>query len=319
MGFVLDPEEAQRLLDKNPSNVDVLFPFLNGEDLNGRWDQSPSRWVINFHNWPLDKAKEYPDCFEIVERLVKPERTRKRDNGDFQLRYPLYERWWQYGEKRPELYTTIKGLERVLVVAATSRTLAFCHVPSGLVYSHATYVFPMPASLQFALLQSMAHDGWVREYCSSMKGDLRYTPSDGIETFPFPPSLASLESIGERYHSYRREIMVARREGLTATYNRFHSAHEVSHDIATLRALHVEMDNAVAAAYGWTDLDLGHGFHGTKQGIRFTISEATRRTVLDRLLALNHERYAAEQAATAASPKPKTKARKRAQDQAGLF
>ena len=54
------------------------------------------------------------------------------------------------------------------------------------------------------------------------------------------------------------------------------------------------MDNAVAAAYGWSDLDLGHGFHETKQGIRFTISESARREVLARLLKLNHERYAEE-------------------------
>ena len=64
-------------------------------------------------------------------------------------------------------------------------------------------------------------------------------------------------------------------------------------------ATHVEMDNAVAAAYGWTDLDLGHGFHETKQGVRFTISEPARREVLDRLLKLNHERYAEEVAGTA--------------------
>ena len=65
-------------------------------------------------------------------------------------------------------------------------------------------------------------------------------------------------------------------------------------DIQKLRDLHVEMDKAVAAAYGWSDLDLGHGFHETKQGIRFTISESARREVLARLLKLNHERYAEE-------------------------
>jgi hypothetical protein len=57
------------------------------------------------------------------------------------------------------------------------------------------------------------------------------------------------------------------------------------------------MDAAVAAAYGWHDLDLCHGFHATKQGTRYTISEAARREVLDRLLVLNHERYAEEVAA----------------------
>jgi hypothetical protein len=80
-------------------------------------------------------------------------------------------------------------------------------------------------------------------------------------------------------------------------FDAFQNRGEQSADIARLRALHEEMDQAVAAAYGWSDLDLGHGFHANKQGERFTISEPARRTVLDRLLALNHQRYAEEVAA----------------------
>jgi len=83
-------------------------------------------------------------------------------------------------------------------------------------------------------------------------------------------------------------------EGLTKTYNRFHDPQESAADIERLRELHVEMDHAVAAAYGWTDLELGHGFHETKQGQRYTIGDPARREVLSRLLQLNHERYAEE-------------------------
>jgi hypothetical protein len=82
--------------------------------------------------------------------------------------------------------------------------------------------------------------------------------------------------------------------GVTEIYNRFHDRDEQSKNITRLRALHLEMDQAVATGYGWGGLDLGHGFHDTKQGVRYTLSEAARRTVLDRLLALNHHRYAEE-------------------------
>ena len=58
--------------------------------------------------------------------------------------------------------------------------------------------------------------------------------------------------------------MLERREGLTKTYNRFHEKAETFFDIVEFRRLQVEMDYAVAAAYGWTDLDLAHGFHETK-------------------------------------------------------
>ncbi len=91
--------------------------------------------------------------------------------------------------------------------------------------------------------------------------------------------------------------MQTRQEGLTKTYNRFHNETEKAEDIQKLRELHVQMDWAVAQAYGWTDLDLAHDFHETKQGLRYTISKTARQEVLDRLLQLNHQRYAEEVAA----------------------
>ena len=53
-----------------------------------------------------------------------------------------------------------------------------------------------------------------------------------------------------------------------------------------------------ASAYGWSDLDdLGHDFHETRHGVRYTFSPAARQEILDRLLEFNHERRAAEDAA----------------------
>ncbi|HRA68015.1 MAG: hypothetical protein WAU00_17990 [Caldilinea sp.] len=83
------------------------------------------------------------------------------------------------------------------------------------------------------------------------------------------------------------------------------------------------MDNAVAAAYGWTDLDLAHSFHETSQGIRCTIHEPVRRQVLSRLLPLNHARYA-ETAAGLHEKKEGRKARatgdaREEEGQLGLF
>lgn len=120
-GFVLTPEEAEVLITKDPRNKDVLFPYLNGEDLNNDPEQKPSRWVINFFDWTEEKARTYPDCFEIVERLVKPERQRWKldENGNeivgtYALRKPLPQKWWIYGEKRPALYETISKVYSIV-------------------------------------------------------------------------------------------------------------------------------------------------------------------------------------------------------------
>ena len=65
------------------------------------------------------------------------------------------------------------------------------------------------------------------------------------------------------------------------------------------------MDERVAKAYGWVDLELAHGFHETKQGVRFTIAERARREVLSRLLELNREHHVLEAATTEAPMRAK--------------
>ena len=90
-----------------------------------------------------------------------------------------------------------------------------------------------------------------------MKDDLRYTPSDCFETFPFPEDWESrpdLETAGKTYYDFRADLMVRNDEGLTKTYNRFHDPEEDSPDIIKLRELHAAMDRAVLDAYGWTDI-----------------------------------------------------------------
>jgi nucleoid DNA-binding protein len=47
-GFIIETAEAENLFKHNPKNRDVIIPYLNGDDLNSRAEQLPSRWVINF-------------------------------------------------------------------------------------------------------------------------------------------------------------------------------------------------------------------------------------------------------------------------------
>jgi hypothetical protein len=337
MGFVLTLEQAQSLIARDERNRAVLFPYLNGEDLNSRPDQSPSRWVINFHDWPLDRsaqgswrdssekqreawlrtgrvpsdyngevASDFPDCLEVVEKLAKPERDQNK-------RAAYRDRWWLFAERQAALYAATRDNRRVLVTAIITKHLAPSFVLKRAVYAHKCCGFVPDSGGFFATLQSTLHEIWTREFSSTLETRLNYSPTDCCETFPFPTDLSTLESIGERYHEHRRQLMQARGEGLTKTYNRLHNPGETAADIAELRALHRQLDTAVAAAYGWTDLAandgtaLGHGFHETKQGLRYTLSPTARREVLDRLLALNHQRHAEEVAAGLHEKKGKPK------------
>ena len=155
-------------------------------------------------------------------------------------------------------------------------------------------VFARSDEYFLGVLHSRFHEVWGLKQGTRLETRPRYTPTTCFETFPFPYNMQVLEDLGKRYNEYRQTIMLSRQEGLTKTYNRFHDPQEIAEDIVQLRALHKKMDEVVAKTYGWDDLDLGHGFHETKQGMRYTISETARREVLGRLLKLNHERYAEE-------------------------
>jgi hypothetical protein len=198
------------------------------------------------------------------------------------------------------------------------------------------YAFIGVQSGGFATMQSSVYSIWAWRWSGRLKQDLQFAPTDCFNNFPFPQivlndsdtqcaSRTTLDAIGEQYHEHRRQIMLARQEGLTTTYNRFHDPNEHSADIARLRDLHKEMDRAVAAAYGWDDLALGHDFHQTQQGLRrFTLSESARREVLGRLLELNHQRWEEEQAAAKAiegqsdkGKKPKWRKKKSSGDEGG--
>jgi hypothetical protein len=319
-GFVLEPEEAQALLEKDKKNEDVIFPYLNGEDLNSRPDQSPSRWVINFFDWPIEKAMEYEDCFRIIEERVKPERTRIDEKGVSVLRKPLPQKWWIYGDKRPELYRKIAEMDRVLVITRVSKYVAVTFAKLPVVFMDKVIVLPFENTFYFSLFSSNIYDHWAWKYSSTLgAGTVNISPTDCFETFPFPVSKneTTLTKIGEKYYLLRSSIMMFLSLGLTKIYNLFHDSNltigtieklskcstpickQAFADILKLRSLHKEMDLAVLSAYGWTDIDLRHDFYEVdylpeNDRIRYTIHPDDRREVLKRLLQLNHERHEEE-------------------------
>jgi hypothetical protein len=293
-GFVLSKEEAAALLAADPACAAVVLPYLNGEDVSRDPAQAPGRWIIDFRSLPLDRAADFPGCLAIVRERVKPARDRLGEKDDPSAR-DYARRWWQHGRRAPDLYASIAGRSAVLVAPVVSKYLMFEIVPARAVFMHKLAVLPEGALDLLALLQSSVHEAWASRWCSTLRNaGMNYSPTDAFETFPFPASTASLGSIGARYREQRRSLMLARGEGLTRTYNRFHDPADQSAGVRALRDLQVEMDRAAAAAYGWDDLRPGHDFQVGRQGRRFTLSTAARREVEGRLLAENRRRRTQE-------------------------
>jgi len=172
LGFTMSEAEANALIDKDPRNKEVLFPYLNGKDLNSSPTQSPSRWVINFHDWPLEKAEEYPDCIAIVRAKVKPQRDRLAD-GDATAR-DRARRWWQFARPTMALYEAIKGMDRVIAATLVTKYLSFSPVSAQYVFAHKLAIIADSNPSVMGILSSSVFDKWTRRNCSTLETRLNF-------------------------------------------------------------------------------------------------------------------------------------------------
>ena len=320
MGFTFDDTdnkgvasslvEMRRLIESNPRNAGVIFPYIGGEEVNASPTHAHHRFVINFQDYPLRREKlgakwsdadakqrqawrrsgivpldypdpvaaDWPELLEIAETQVKPARVHLTRNETGRQRARL---WWRYGRSANDLYATISSLDQVLVISRLSQHPTFAFLPSASVFAESLIVTPFQTCAAFCALTGRPHEIWIRFFGSSLEDRFRYTPSDCFETFPFPDgweSRSDLEAAGKTYYEHRSALMLTNREGLTKTYNRFHDPYEHDPAILKLRDLHAAMDRAVLDAYGWTDVPTDCNFFPLHSDDENADAEDTGRT-----------------------------------------
>jgi len=353
VGFTFDNTAAEKgecesighmrsLIRKDRRNADRIRPLIGGDEVTSNPRHQFERYAIDFFDMPLGRrsklkswskmtereaakcrntglvpadytgevAEDYPDLLKILRSRVKPIR-------DDQTRPALRDRWWQYAEKRPGLYRAIAELQRVFVNSSKATPHhAIASLKAGMIYTQNLNVFAFCEFSKFTVVASRIHEVWARFAGTTMKDDFTYAVDDCFGSFPFPLSYEvspELETAGDAYHNHRAALMVARNEGMTKIYNRFHDPAETAGDIQRLRELHAAMDRAVLQAYvssarseedayKWLDfvaraepifLDETNEDDHTYQGRLFWPSDF-RDEVLACLLELNAERHAEE-------------------------
>lgn len=316
MGFVIAAEQALSMIAHDPRNRDVVFPYLNGEDLNTNVEQTPSRWVINFWDWSEEKARTYPQPFAIVQDKVKPEREKLGDRTTDAKKYKAY--WWRHGRQGKDLYHAIgRGrlfdehpvgwtadkdgpiVDNILVASRVTKYLMHIAVPSTYIYDVALNAFGPSADRYAPVLHSSLYECWVRANASTLETRIRYTLAECFETFPFPQGDKDLRRLGLAFSEKRAGAMRSAGLGLTKLYNDVHAPTCRRQEIEKFRLALVELDRAVMNTYGWDDIELAHDFRDNahlpqNDRVRFSICDRARREVLSRLSQLNRKRHAAE-------------------------
>jgi hypothetical protein len=243
-GFVLADGGALELLKRLEADYKrVVRRYLVGRDIARQPGARPSRWVIDFGSSALENAETFPAAMSIVRERVKPRREKNR-------RKVRRENWWRFSELALGMRRAISVLDRYIAGTATGKRLLFCWVDADVCPSNAVNVFAFNDDYSMGVLLSAVHGQWAWAQSSTLKGDLRYTPTSVFATFPWPTASdgtrAEIGALAGELIDMRNQLSIDREIGLTTLYN---ECDEGAH--GKLRALHDSLDRAVAGAYGW--------------------------------------------------------------------
>lgn len=245
-GFILSYDDAQGMLDdRTVSYAAVVRPYVVGEDIAVSPNQRPSRMIIDFDNRALEAAAKFPRALKVVRDEVKPQRDKNSDKG-------FREKWWQFGRPRGEMRAALSGLPTFIASTATGKRLLIARFDNNVLPSNATNVFAFDDDYALGILLSRTHDAWAWAQSSTLKGDLRYTPTTVFATFPWPDPVdaATRERVAaaaSALYARRSELCIEHDLGLTKLYNLMDEG-----AFSDLAKLHRDLDVAVAAAYGWS-------------------------------------------------------------------
>lgn len=253
-GFILDPTTAQKLVARDPSSAAIITPFMIGRDISRDPHQHPSRSIIDFATRPLIDARRHPAALAHVRRHVLP---RRRQNP----REAAMPHWWQFWRPAPALRLALARARHVLVIPSLAPHLLVSRQPSDRCFDHQLLVITLADAYHLGVLQSRIHEVWARAHGSTLKTDLRYTPSTIFASFPFPPHpdghhdprrrprtpLANtVATTATKFDRLRRQLCHQNSIGLTAAHNQL-----ARPGTTPLHLAYAALNDAVTACYGF--------------------------------------------------------------------
>jgi hypothetical protein len=269
---------AQMLSSPNPhgrANSEVVKPTVNADDITGI---ARNEWTIDFGEMSLDEAALFEAPFEYVKTYVKPIRD---ENPEKQRR----ENWWRLGRSGGDLKKARVGKARLLLTPRVSKHRIFVWSQVDIVPDTRVYAFARDDDYFFGVLQSHVHEVWTLNTCSwhGAGNDPTYNNTTCFETFPLPwapghePARSVLvdriaaagRDLAEKRSGWLRPDGASEEDLKSRTITELYNARP-----EWLNRAHRKLDEAVFAAYGWP-------------------ASLTDAEILERLLALNHQRAAA--------------------------
>jgi SAM-dependent methyltransferase len=313
-GFIVTREEANQLGLEQIDGVERhIRAYRNGRDLT---DSPRGVLVIDLFGLTAEQVRSrFAAIYQWVVERVKPERDQNN-------RATYRDNWWLFGEPRRELRPVLDGLPRYVATVETAKHRTFQFLDASILPDNMLIAIGLDDAHFLGVLSSKVHVTWALAAGGRLGvgNDPRYNKSRCFETFPFPDARfepkTGIRNLAEQLDAHRKRQQAQHADlTLTGMYNvleklktgeALNAKEKVIHEhglVAVLKTLHDELDRAVLAAYGWSDLaplleavnaNAALGAGGTP-ATRDECKRALDAALLERLVALNAERAAEEQ------------------------
>jgi hypothetical protein len=264
----------------------VIRPYFTGKDLV---QSHGDRYVIDLFGLAEHDARErYPELYQSLLNRVKPIRLQNK-------RESYRARWWVFGEPRTAMRHALAGLVRFIATPETSKHRVFLFADRTAMPDHTVFAIASDDAFTLGVLSSHVHALWADAAGSriGVGNDLRYRNVTCFEPFPFPTATEEqkrrIRELGEQLDAHRkRQQQLHPALTITGMYNVLEKLRanepltdkeKVIHEqglVSILKQIHDELDAAVFDAYGWP-------------------RNLSDDEILERLVALNHERAEEEQ------------------------
>lgn len=246
--FIIKLSKVKEWINLNPKNKDVLKLYSMGRNLATYPNGKPKKWIIDFDEMSIEKARFYKEPFEHLKNTVRIQRISSSVPS-------LRDKWWIYKRTNQPLRNALENLDKYILIPRVSKWYMPIMGNKDWLPGEKAITVISSDFYVLGILSSIAHRLWVDNQKSKRGETPAYTPTKCFDPFPFPQSPAQklikqIRQLALDLHEYRSQEMEQSQWGITQLYNEFF--HEPTSQLAKL---HAKLDKLVMQAYGFKDND----------------------------------------------------------------
>jgi len=171
-------------------NSDVIRPWANGMDVTRR----PSgTWIIDFGvDMPESEAMAYEKPYSWLQSALLELNAKRAKKGKAAMRSreaATHGQWWIHQRPRPEMRQALSKLRRYIATPRIAKHRLFVWMDRTILPDSALVVIARDDDTSFGLLHSRFHEMWSLRLGTSLEDRPRYSHELTFDTFPFPEGL----------------------------------------------------------------------------------------------------------------------------------